>query len=294
MIDAARIAKKLRREIHRTKKSLSRYTRNDFKEDEQKILFVTGCQRSGTSLVTLIFEQDPNAWIFNEISDLSSDDKPKRLRLNTLDDVAAKIHRRRAQLVIAKPLVESQRITDILDYFPGSRALWMYRHYQDVVSSNLKRWGPTNGVDDIKPIADADSSDWRSESASPRVIEEIACRFSEKMSGQDAAALFWYARNSLYFDNGFDQDERICLCKYEDLTDRSSSIVRSIYRFIGIAYPGDEIAEIVSSASVGKGGGTSFSEDVEKLCDSMWMNLNQHYENASVLKTKQFGNRDST
>jgi len=281
MIDTDRIARKLRREVHRTQKSVRQYLNKDFKQDNQKILFITGCQRSGTSLVTLIFERDQDAWVFNEISALSSSDTAKRLRFNSLGDVAAKIHKKRAGLVIAKPLVESQRITEILDYFPGSQALWMFRHYRDVVSSNLKRWGPQNGIEDIRPIARADSSNWRSEGASSRVVSEIASRFSEEMNSQDAAALFWYARNSLFFDNGLDQDERICLCKYEDLANKSPSIVKSIYSFLGTAYPGDEIAEIVSKSSVGKGRSTSFSDDIESLCNSMWESLNQQYDNTS-------------
>jgi len=279
-----RVVSKLRRETYRAQKSVRQFVDRDFDPIGKKVLFIVGCQRSGTSLITKVFERDPNTWVFNEISDLSSDDKPHKLRFNPLQDVAEKITRKRAPLVITKPLVESQRIVEILDYFPGSQALWMFRHFRDVVSSNQKRWGRVNGIHDIRPIALADSSNWRSEGASIEVTKEIASRFSENMNNTDAAALFWYSRNSLYFDCGLDSDQRVTLCKYEDLANESVSVVRSIYDYIDRPYPGDEIAEIVSKSSVGKGSGTSFSGDIEHLCDSMWAKLNQQYDKASLVK----------
>src|SRR5215208_3275365 len=70
-----------------------------------KVLFIVGCQRSGTTLMTALFDADRDCRVFQEFSALSSMDK-RGIRLNPLPDVAAVIRRVSAPLVVAKPLVE--------------------------------------------------------------------------------------------------------------------------------------------------------------------------------------------
>ena len=82
------------------------------------ILFIVGCQRSGTSLMTRIFFRDVRAKVYRESSILSSKD-PFRLRLNPLPLVEKRISRDKAPLIILKPLVESQNIIKLAGLFSG-------------------------------------------------------------------------------------------------------------------------------------------------------------------------------
>src|SRR5262245_40086875 len=87
------------------------------------VLYILGCQRSGTTLMNEIFERDLNTKVYAEQCKLTSNDVPKRLRLNPLSSVKTVLDQDRAPLVILKPLVESQNIIQLLDYIEGSKAL---------------------------------------------------------------------------------------------------------------------------------------------------------------------------
>ncbi|MEN8008212.1 MAG: hypothetical protein ABFS42_14420, partial [Candidatus Krumholzibacteriota bacterium] len=130
---------------------------------DKSVLFIVGCQRSGTSMIHHLFRLDPDTVTYDEISPLSSADPVEGLRLNPLEEVRARILNDRAPLVVCKPLVESQNLDVLLDLFPVTRAVWMYRDYRAVVLSNLKYFGPDTGHKDLAPIVAAEASNWRAE-----------------------------------------------------------------------------------------------------------------------------------
>lgn len=236
----------------------------------KRIVFVAGCQRSGTSMTYLIFDRDPGAQVFDEISVLSDGDPVEGLRLNALEDVRERFRHSPAHLIVAKPLVESQRLAALLDAFDGSRALWMFRHYTDVVNSNLKRFGAENGFNDLQPIFDGDDTNWRTEGLEPDVVTMICSFDRATLTQADAAALFWYARNSLLFKDGLEQDERVRACRYETLVTRPEEIIRDLYRFFERPYPeGANLAQGIETSSLGKGAGVNLAPEIEALCESM-------------------------
>lgn len=239
---------------------------------EKAVLFILGCQRSGTSLMYWIFERDYNTKIFREKSSLSSKD-PEHLRLNSMSAVENKLNRIQLPIVVLKPLVESQRCHMLLDSVSSSRAIWMYRHYRDVAVSNLKAFGLLNGIADLRYMVNGVRNDWRTESMSHSTLEVIRSLFSEQMNPYDAAALFWWARNSLYFDMELYKDPRVMLCRYETLAANPKLMMRRIYRFVGSSFPKANICKDVHSKSVGKGQTIELSESVLKLCKTMLLRL---------------------
>jgi hypothetical protein len=238
------------------------------------IAFVAGCQRSGTSMTYRIFDRDPSAQVFDEVSVLSNRDRVEGLRFNDLDNVRNHFRSSPARLIVAKPLVESQRLATLLDAFEGSKAIWMYRNYSDVISSNLKRFGADNGHNDLQPIIDGDKANWRAEGLEHEVVEQIRAFDRSKLSRNDAAALFWYARNSLLFKDGLVDDERVQVCRYEDLVTRPEEVIQGFYHFLNYPYPNEHsLAQGISTSSLGKGGDITLSPDVEELCESMYQRL---------------------
>jgi hypothetical protein len=87
----------------------------------------------------------------------------------------------------------------------------MFRGYKDVASSNIKYFGLTNGTNDLIPIVNHEPNNWRSENVSSHVRETILKYFSKDMNPYDAAVLFWFARNSIYFDRELDENPRVML-----------------------------------------------------------------------------------
>jgi hypothetical protein len=57
------------------------------------------------------------------------------------------------------------------------------------------------------------------------------------MNPSDAAALFWLARNQLFFDLNLSNDPAVLLCRYEHLTFDPAKVMRRIYQFVGIEGP---------------------------------------------------------
>ncbi len=241
------------------------------------VLFIIGCQRSGTTMVLHILERDRHAQIFREHSRLSNQDTLDGLRLNPLPEVKAIISRSRFPLVVLKPLVETQNARRLLEAFPEARALWMYRDYRDVALSNLRAFGPNNGIKNLRFLGQGDTSNWRAENVPPDVRDLICAHFSEEMDRFDAAALFWYLRNQFFFSLELDRHPRVMMCRYSDLVADPPAAVSALYRFVGRPYPGDDVVSAVHAASVGKGEDVPLSPDVEALCADMLARLDAAY-----------------
>ena len=113
MTRVQRVSDAVRRHGWRTAKRVG--SRVVIDEGPKVHLLISGCQRSGTTMLSRIFDADPRAFIFDEISSLSSHDQNERLRFNDLADVERQVMGEPAQLVVSKPLVESQRLRAVLD-----------------------------------------------------------------------------------------------------------------------------------------------------------------------------------
>jgi hypothetical protein len=245
--------------------------------DRQQILFIVGCMRSGTTLMTRLFDADRDCRVFGERSVLSSADKELGLRLNPLPEVAAIINRVRAPLVVTKPLVETQNVATLLSYFAGSKALFMYRRYQEVALSDLAKFGPRNGIANIRPIAEERADNWRSAGASRAVCALIRQFYSPQMRIHDAAALFWYSRNQLFFDLELPSSPAVMLCQYEHLAQRPVEVMREIYDFLGVPCPDLSHTAQVYTSSVRKGADLDLSTEVRAICEELQTRLDAHY-----------------
>jgi hypothetical protein len=246
------------------------------------VLLVLGCQRSGTTLMTDILGRDPAAKVYPEHSALSARDRRHGLRLAPLPDVASRVAASHFPLIVMKPLVESQRTPSLLDGIPRARGLWMFRHYADVARSNLERFGRGNGIRNLRSIAERRSGDWRSESVPDEVDRVVQAHFSESMNPGDAAALFWWARNHLFFALGLDRRDDLRTCRYEELVADPARVIAGIYHFIGAQECGVASLDGVSPASVGRGQEISLSDDVRARCESMLERLRKVHEEGAA------------
>lgn len=244
--------------------------------EDKNILLIIGCQRSGTTMMQRIFEKDLDAKVYGEFSKLSRHDE-KKIRLNPLDQVEREINKDVAPLVVLKPLVETQNLPELFDHFPTAKAVWMFRHYKDVAASNLTNFGEQNGVDDLRPIVQGAPDNWRSEGVSEEVREVVKEFFSEDMSEIDAASLFWYVRNHLFFDLKLQQNERVMMCRYKDFVFHPTETMEEIYDFAGADFPGERITRNVKTSSVGKGQHVRLNPEIEALCEQMLSRLEEAY-----------------
>ncbi len=249
-------------------------------DGRKTVVLILGIQRAGTSMMYWVFERDMGVRVYRESSELSSLDTVEHVRLNPLSSVVAEIDSHRLPMVVFKPLVESQRAHELMAAFPDSKVLWAYRHYQDVAASNLKAFGADNGNRDLQPFLANDPNNWRSQNSSEETRETLRRFLEMDLNPFDTAALFWWARMQLYFEQHLDQNPRVMLSRYEDLVLDPARTMRRTYAFLGRPYPGDHIVKDVNAQSVGKGRVSKLSPAVDELCAAMLARLDNLNERA--------------
>ena len=173
------------------------------------------------------------------------------------------------EVVAAKPLVESDRALALMDAAEPVKAIWMLRHYGGVAHSNLRRFGPENAFRDLQPFRDEDSLNWRCRGAAKKTRETVVGLMHEGLSPLDAAALFWWARNQLYFEQRLWCDERIRIVRYEQACNRSEQMVQALSAYVGISLPLHSIAYNVRPQA-GAVAATDLHPDVDRLCRDLW------------------------
>jgi hypothetical protein len=221
-------------------------------------------------MLTELLDRDPRTRIFGELGDLF-DDVPRHHRLRDPDEVRRRLARSGAVLNVVKPLVESHRCNDLFDLSDDARAVWMFRHYRDVASSNLRRFGMSNGIENLRPIVE-DRDDWRRSGLSDGTRAVVTRLFDSEMAPHDAAALFWWCRNTLFFDQRLDVDQRVRTCRYEQLVADPDAMTNCLYAWIGIEIPDVALTDRVHDRSVGKGD-VDIGAEIDELCDAMWLRL---------------------
>jgi len=237
------------------------------------VVFILGCQRSGTTLIADILDRDINSKVFPEFSELSSDDHAFNIRLNSLPKVKKNLSRIKAALIVIRPLVESHRAQEILSTFEDATVIWVFRHYKDVVSSNLKKFGIDNGYKNLAPILERDSDDWRSQGLSEEVHDLVSYHSNKGLNPQEAQCLFWYVRNLCFFEKNLQKYKRVLPLKYEDFVETPLAHVKKIYAIAGLPCPDKDLVFDVHADSVKKKIEMNISSEILSLCDEMWRQL---------------------
>jgi hypothetical protein len=206
-------------------------------------VFLVGVQRSGTNMLARGLERAPEVEVHNE-----NDRKAfARFRLRSEPVIRAIVEESRHALVLFKPLCDSHRIPELLDELetpsPG-RAIWAYRAFEGRVRSSVAKFGDAN-LRALRRISEGTGAGlWQAGGLSERNLELIRSFDYDRMSPESASALFWFVRNSLYFDLGLDRRSDVVLASYEAMISEPERTMRSLCAFLGLSYRSDLIAGI--------------------------------------------------
>ena len=245
-----------------------------FKKGYEKCVMVMGCQRSGTTLITHLFNQLDYCRVFGEFSVLSNKDKiSSGLRLNSTADILDVLNKSHAPLIVFKPLVESQNAKKLLLNIPNSHVLWVYRHYKDVAASDIEKFKKTAGRGNIIPIIANEQNNWRCENSSEDTRNIIKSLYSDKLSPADCAALFWYARNILFFEQELDKNSACHLWNYENFISSPSIMFNSFIDKLQFDIPSTNMLDDVYDSSVNRASGLILNKDIEQLCEGLYQKL---------------------
>jgi hypothetical protein len=234
-----------------------------------RVVFVIGSQRSGTRLPLQVLEHSPDVAAFSEGSAPFFDD----VLLQPLDRIESLLRRSPAPVVVLKPICETHRIPELLERFPGAKAVWIFRNYQDAVNSASVKW--SSGREALARVA-AGSSDWRAGGLGPDKLELVRRLYRTEMTLHEANAVMWYLRNGLFFDLHVDTRPDVLLVRYEDLVDHPRIHVVRMFDFLDMPVP----AQAVEAIQPSRRGNRSFptiAEEIRSLCEGLHNRLLAHH-----------------
>jgi hypothetical protein len=216
--------------------------RHDHRPDAVPV-FLVGVQRSGTNMLVRGLEREPSFEVRNE-NDREAFD---RFLLRSDEVVRGIVTSSKHRYVLFKPLCDSHRIGGLLDDLgtPSSgRAIWAHRGVDGRVRSAVDKFGDAN-LQALRRIADGTGDGlWQAQGLTDEHRATIRSFDLAAMGAEDAAALFWYLRNDLYFTTGLDARGDVTMVSYERMVADPATVMRSLCRFLGMAYRPELIAHV--------------------------------------------------
>ncbi len=269
---ARNLVDRVLRNVHRIRKNL--WQRAHPVRGQRKPVFIVGCHRSGTTMLTHIFRKSYHTSVYNERDPAAF----IGARLRPVDQIDDLIERSPGRFIVFKPICDSQWIDRILRVRPNATAIWIYRNYRDAAASMVKKWGGhqkramtslVNG--ELKP------PHWRAERIDSKTLELTKALYSPDMSYHSAALLAWYLRNQIFFDLKLEEREDVIVVKYEDLVKDPSRLFNQVFDYIGCEFNENLITD-VHELSIEKGKDISYPDELIDACESMQRDLDRVLE----------------
>ncbi len=261
------------RRIDRIKKTIYQTLR--YPKGFQKCVMILGCQRSGTTLLSNVFSRIKFCKVYGEFSPISNQ-ASDRIRLNPIDDVLGQFNRSHAPLIVCKPLVESQHANQLLADIPHSSAIWFYRNYKDVGLSDIRKFKTNAGHGNIKAIVNDLPNNWRNEAVSAETRHLINEIYSPELTPLDCACLFWYLRNSLFFEQQLQTLANVRLWRYEDFVENPLAMVNELLTSNDLPVQQRDICAHVFGTSVSAAVDTELEPGIDHLCKELFDKLMNH------------------
>ncbi|HEY9150050.1 MAG TPA: sulfotransferase [Gammaproteobacteria bacterium] len=227
------------------------------------VSFVAGVQRSGTNMLMDVLERSFVTDVIHERDRRAFE----RFQMREPAVIRALVEGSRGGNFIIKSLCELQHLTCLMEEFAPARTVWIVRDYNDVVNSMRVSFG--NQAKQVKRIAkDRDSDGWQGQGMSDTTHALVKERVHPEITDVSAAALIWYFRNQLFFDQGFDRDPRVLLVRYESLVTQPTLEFQRIFAFLELPYRPWHSRKVVAH-SIRKARQPEIEPAVRELCEAM-------------------------
>lgn len=240
-------------------------------------LFIFGSQRSGTNMMSDAFDRDWSTLSFGEDRGLAignSIDGDSPYRWKEYAEVARILSLYRPKLTVAKPIVESQNANQILDFFDGSYGMWMFRNPRDVIASSTKLFGVESTLYNLFSLMTIEQrKHWFRQNVPEEIKEIVEKHFDIRRSIADLKAIGWIVRNQLVFSQGLPSSSSVKFVQYESFVSEPEGVMRSIFDFLLLPYPGNHLLKAVHGDSVRKGRAVQISKEIEQICDDLYGSL---------------------
>lgn len=191
-------------------------------------VFVAGMQRSGTNMLMELLDWNRHTDVYHE-TDPRAFTPGYEMRAPEVIHTLAQ--RSPAPFFVIKSLCELDRLRGFLDDFAPAKIVWIVRDYHDASRSAVRSFA--NFVRQARFLAkDKSASAWRGRGMSDEtqaLLQEVTAL---DLSELDGAAMMWYYRNILYFEQGLDKDPRVIVLRYEDLVRKPQQTLCEVASFL--------------------------------------------------------------
>jgi hypothetical protein len=238
--------------------------------------FVFGMQRSGTNMLMDALDRNPSVECFREDDDEAFDN----YRLRWQPTVHRLILRSRARVVVFKPICDSQNARRILNANPQGKAVWIYRHYNDVVNSALRNFKEHTQYL-YYMLHDREKADWRVENVSADNLDLVRDWYSRGITDASARALIWYLRNCQFFQQQFDGNDRVLLIGYETVVTDPETELGAVCRHLAVDF-NPRMTRGLFRSSVHKNDPPAIEPQIADLCDELYTRLERSRAQATL------------
>jgi hypothetical protein len=228
-------------------------------------VFVAGMQRSGTNMLMEILEWNPHTDVYHE-TDRRAFDSHYLMRQPSVIRRLSKTSR--APFFIIKSLCELDRLHNLLDAFSPAKAVWIVRDYRDTANSAVRSFG--NFVPQMRRLAADKNADlWRGHGMSD-ATQTLLRKISDlDPSELDGAAIMWFYRNVLFFDQKLQHDRRVAVLRYEDLVNDPRAKLQKLCRFLEMPDCDPWMTRYIHDASIRKRQAPVLLPSVSSACTDL-------------------------
>lgn len=238
---------------------------------ESRPAFLVGCGRSGT---TMLVRQLARSWqveLYNEDHPAAFDN----FRLRELQVIEELIERSNAPLVLFKPILSTTQSRALLERFPEARIVFAFRHFGDVVSSSLKKFGRENRIGHVRRWMEDDFAEFAVAPPPEQTKTLIRSLWQPFLTPESGAALYWLFYNQLYYDLDLDKDSRVLLVRYESMVAEPRKQFAALAHFLGLHFE-ERFAEGVFSSSVRQQTPATIDNRISAVCRNLYERLSAH------------------
>jgi len=236
-------------------------------------VFITGVQRSGTTMIGSCLNKSPELRYYNENNGLVYE----RFKLKNGAVIQSILDGCRGKIAAFKPLLDSHRVAELLTRFDDSRAIWIYRNHVDRAASAVAKFGSHN-YEILKAISKGQQLDsWQAQGLTKEDIAVIQDLDFNDTTPIEAAAVFWYLRNKLFFNQGLQNNNQVLPVAYENFVRQPAESMNVICRFIGCHFSARMIAT-VHTKSIGRHTDSMLTQSLNERCDRLYQQLEKTRE----------------
>lgn len=234
------------------------------KAADKRHVFVAGMQRSGTNMIMATLDRS----LFTDVYHETDPRAFHNYQMRPVHVIRKLSESSNAPCFVIKCLCELDQVSFFLDQFPESKVLWIVRDFRASALSAIRSF--SNFAPQLHRLSrDKNSDGWRGRGmsdATQQILKDI-CSQGE-IDELNAAAMMWFYRNVLFFEQKLDQQPDTKIVFYEEIV-REPEKIEEIFDFLALQDFGPRIIRHIRR-SQHPAAESALRPDVEQHCQELY------------------------